>query len=147
MKIASIQFPAFNPYNKSTIEIYFSGCLNNCKNCHNPELHNFEIGEIATLEHINYIIKRKNLFDVVAFLGGEPLNQNDNEFYEVVNCLKSNLQDKEFWLFTGKEIEDVPIWCKSIFDYIKVGRYIEELKQEGFPASKNQRLLKKGKDY
>jgi hypothetical protein len=51
------------------------------------------------------------------------------------------------WLFTGSEKEKIPLWGFEYFDRIKVGSYKEELKQDGFPSSSNQRMLVKRKDY
>lgn len=147
MKIAKIQFPCFVPYNKSTLEIYVSGCKRKCKNCHNPELHDYNVGEKITHKHIKYILNRKNLFDAIAILGGEPLEQNCFAFGEFIGNLRLFLRDKEYWLFTGYKKEELSDWLFENFDYIKIGEYREDLKQEGFPASSNQKLLRKGVDY
>ncbi len=147
MNIANFQFPCFVPYNKPAIEIYVAGCLGTCHNCHNPQLHNFNLGKPFDYGCLGYLKEREDLFEAIGFLGGEFLDQNLSEFKSVAKLLRNIFKTKEFWLFTRYEIEEIPEWCKEVFDYIKVGKYIEELKQEGFPASSNQKLLKKGVNY
>ena len=149
MKLAGEIFPAFNPYNKSTYEIHISGCKNNCKGCHNKEMQDFEYGEELDIDkYIKKLKKRTKLYDAICVMGGDLLSQDFDEASHFTYALRLNFRRKELWLFTGvKGIHLVPKWAKECFDYIKVGPYIENLKQEGFPASSNQKLLKKGKDY
>lgn len=153
MNIAGIQFPVFNPYQKATIEIYISGCSKGCIGCHNPELQDFKYGKkLNKDEIITYLMEREKLFSILAFTGGEWLDQNLEEVKDIIYWIIHALPDYgnkkiEFWLFTGKEKFQIPNWCFEYFDKIKIGCYEEKLKQEGFPASSNQKLLLKGKDY
>jgi anaerobic ribonucleoside-triphosphate reductase activating protein len=147
MRINKLQFPCFEPYGKATAEVYFAGCKRLCKGCHNPELQDFSCGENASNKHIRYMLDRISYIRAISFLGGEPLDQQKFAVQGFVETLQAFLPGKEFWLFTGYEFKDVPKWCLENFDYIKVGEYREELKQEGFPASSNQKLLTRGKDY
>ncbi|MFA5048589.1 MAG: 4Fe-4S cluster-binding domain-containing protein [Patescibacteria group bacterium] len=147
MNIANIAWPRFNPYKKSAVEIYVSGCYNGCKNCHNSQLQNFDLGRVFDDVYLNYLKERKDFFDIISFMGGDLMCQDQYDALHLVILLKNVFSNKQFWLFTGFEINEVPEWCKEQFDYIKTGRYIEELKQEGFPASSNQKLLKKGINY
>lgn len=151
MKLVSIQYPVFNPYDKSTVELYFSGCTRRCRGCHNPELANFDMGdeldEKKIKEVIDYLKLRDGFFDIISFTGGDPLCNNHEEFLNFVSILKKEFQHKEFWLFTGADKEELKTFPKYYFDVIKCGSYNEKLKQEGFPASSNQKILKKGKDY
>lgn len=148
MNIAAVQFPVFNPYGKSTVEIYVSGCYMKCPKCHNPELQNFEYGEkLDKGKLISFLIQRENLFRVVSITGGELLDQNKKEAEDIAYWIIHALPKAEFWLFTGKERQDIPDWVFRHFDKVKLGCYKEDEKQEGFPASKNQKLLTRGKDY
>ena len=148
IKIGGEVFPAFNPYDKPTYEIHLSGCTRKCKGCHNEILQNFNYGEeLNTIEFINKLKTRVKLYDVISIMGGDLLCQDFFEAKDFINMLKLAFKKKEFWLFTGAEIHEVPLWAKEDFDYIKTGCYKEELKQEGFPASSNQKLLRKGVDY
>ncbi len=148
MKIANIQWPVFNPYKKPTIEIYVSGCTNNCPRCQNRELHDFNTGEKMSPEDIvDRLREREKLFDIISIVGGDLMCQIEHEAFFLTSMLKTCFPRKELWLFTGKNEEELYSWCKEYFDVIKVGKYIEELAQEGFPATSNQRVLQKGIDY
>lgn len=152
MNIAGEQFPAFNAYGgKVAYEIFVSGCDNHCVGCHNPELQDFNTGYPWYGRERSKLFSRmrevRNMFNVVAILGGDLLCQDGRTALIFVENLLNQFRDKEFWLFTGSEIEDVPKWALELFHVIKTGRYVQELHQEGFPASSNQRLLRKGVDY
>lgn len=144
-----IQYPVFNPYQKATCELYVAGCKRECPGCHNPSLKSFSgVGEELNLEHlVSYLEERKTLFSIISITGGDLYYQEELEAMRFCSTLKLCFPKKQFWLFTGSELEDLPKWYLKIFDVIKVGAYREEFKQEGFPASSNQKLLYKGKDY
>jgi len=143
-----LQFPVFNPYNLSTCEIYTVGCTRKCLNCHNPELQSYEVGEELNIEKlIDYLKEREELFSIISITGGDLLCQDMIEAMYLSSTLKLCFPNKELWLFTGAELSECPDWTKILFTSIKTGLYIENEKQEGFPASKNQKLNKKGVDY
>lgn len=151
MNIAGTQFPAFVPYaDKVAYEIYVSGCDRRCPACHSPEQQDFSFGvELETcakalLKNMN---ESQELFEIIAVLGGDLLCQSEHEARRFVIWLKNYFPKKELWLFTGADAADLPIWAKEMFDAIKTGKYIKKLRQEGFPASGNQKLLRKGADY
>lgn len=146
MKIAGTQL-AFNPYNKACYEIYVAGCNHHCPKCHSPQLWNFNNGVEITDDFFKNIIEKQEFYDVISLLGGDLLSQNEHDAFWFVLKLRTLFPTKEIWLFTGQDGEELPSWCLEFFDYIKVGRYDETLKQADFPASSNQRLLKKGTDY
>jgi hypothetical protein len=148
VNIAGVIFPVFNPYQKATVEIYISGCYMKCPSCHNKELQDFKYGEKLNKEKlISYLIEREDLFSIVSITGGELLDQNKEEAKAISYWIIHALPGKKFWLFTGKEKQDIPDWVFEYFDVVKIGCYREEEKQEGFPASKNQKVLIKGKDF
>lgn len=148
MNIGGTTFPAFNPYDKPAYEIYVSGCKRKYKYCQNKELQDFKYGEELVIDNIILKLKeRSDLYEVISILGGDLLSQNMEEAENFSRILRASFKNKELWLFTGEEIEGIPGWCFEIFDYIKIGHYDENLKQEGFPSSSNQKLLKKGLDY
>ena len=144
-----IQFPTFVPYGKATLELYVSGCSRDCFGCHNPELRKFkDMTADDTQELMKKLLTRRDFFDIISISGGDLLCHPEEKALEFVNSLKSNFPEKDFWLFTGEDhIENVPQWAKETFSCIKIGHFDEKLKQPGFPASSNQKLLKKGKDY
>jgi anaerobic ribonucleoside-triphosphate reductase activating protein len=142
------QYPSFTPYLKATCELYISGCSRNCPGCQNPYLSSFTYGEQLNLEKlIDYLEERKNLFSIISITGGDILCQPELEAMQFCSTLKLCFPDKLFWLFTGAEFEEIPKWYLKIFDVIKTGPYKEELKTDTFPASSNQKVLYKGKDF
>ena len=150
MNIISTQYTLEN----KTLEIYISGCYGNCYGCHNPELKNFNIGEnyIKQLDFIKQkICECDYLIDNIWILGGEPLDQNEKELINLLKELKTT--NKNIWLFTRYELDNISDDVKNISDYIKTGIY-DELKLTNNNiqyniklASSNQNIYKKGKDY
>lgn len=149
MNLAALQWPCFVPYQEATVEIYLSGCKGrNCKGCHNPELRDFNFGKKLDYEEVlKYLEQRVDLFKIISITGGDPLLQDLDELHKFIAFLTTHFPLKLFWLFTGAEFEEVPEWCKKSFAVIKTGIYNVNEKQEGFPASKNQKVWRKGKDY
>jgi anaerobic ribonucleoside-triphosphate reductase activating protein len=147
MRIASTQYNL----NKRAFEIYFSGCNFHCKGCHNEELWDFYVGEEITdkklIEIINKIIEHQSMINEIWILGGEPLHQTSFQFNNFCKILLNFSTDKKLVLFTGfnlDEIADEFPWCFDVFDEIKYGRYIEELRTEGEElASSNQNYWRK----
>ena len=145
MKIAHIQFPVFKPYEKPAVEIYVAGCKRNCKGCHNEEAKDFDNGYEAERELIQaYLTERESLFDIISVTGGDLLCQDKGDAFALSFLLRNQFPKKELWLFTGEDnFENIPLWAQIMFDVIKYGSYKEELKQEGFPASSNQKIWRK----
>lgn len=113
------------------LEIYFVGCHNNCKGCHNCQLQdrNFKSTRIITpTEILMEVIVYKNIAKQVHILGGEPLEQPTQSIIEFTDLLKSS-GFKNITLFTGSKIEESDITRSNpIFrnvDYVKIGRYDE----------------------
>ena len=137
-------------------DIFLSGCKANpkCQDCHNPESWSFDCGT-NWIEHILPIHKDLQKFGTVIdkffILGGEPLDQDPDEFSLFIAGLKEF--GKEIWLFTRFELDEIPEVTKKQFDYIKTGRYLPELSTEDNVsygvklATSNQKIHKRGVDY
>lgn len=140
MNIAGFIPDATNAYKGMTFEIFVSGCTNECKGCHNPELQDFAYGEEYDVDKLlTKIEEYRGWFDMISWLGGDLLDQPDAEEY--ARAVKNMYFHTPMILFTGKEKNQIPDWCYEIFDCIKYGPYVEELKQEGFPSSSNQGVI------
>jgi anaerobic ribonucleoside-triphosphate reductase activating protein len=138
----------------NALDVYVAGCNGSphCTSCHNPESWNFDWGKSYNKEYFNYIKNTVDIFNTlikkIRIFGGEPLDQNHNELIHMLFDLK--LLNKEIWLFTRYEIDEVPKEIKVFCDFIKTGRYIPELKsdnniQYGIKlASSNQKIYKLG---
>ena len=146
MKIHSVQYPVFNPYNDSTIEIYVLGCFRKCKGCHNPELGDFNgEGRVVDESFFEYLQERAFLFNTISVTGGDLLCQSLEEAKSFSLELNKKFPTKKLWLFTGEDdFNNVPSWAKDTYDVIKYGKYDKNFKKEGFPSSSNQKVYKKG---
>lgn len=157
MNILGTQFTL----SRKSLEIYLSGCkgdgeLGHCPNCHNSESWSFNQGIQYNKIYFEQKIKQKildfpNMINNIAIFGGEPNDQNHKELEHFLKDLKT--LNKPIWLFTRYDLKDCPSFEYDLCDYIKCGRYIEELScdtnlQYGIQlATNNQRIYKKGVDY
>jgi len=135
-----------------SLDIYLSGCNGNphCKNCHNPESWDFTKGKVYNELYFNKIKQQINDFDLlihnIMIFGGEPLDNSHDELLHLLFDLK--MFNKKIWFFTRYGINEIPKEIKSFCNYIKTGRYIEELKcndniQYGIKlATSNQKIYK-----
>ena len=139
-----------------SLDIFFAGCFNKCKDCCNPELMDFENGTDFTewlpkIEH--YLKSYKSMIERVFLVGGSP-NHQDPELMEIfLSGLKRRCKDVDIYAFCGEDISKVQQVLKDCCDYIKVGAYKPELTcddnvQYGIKlATSNQTILKKGSGY
>ena len=116
-----------------SFDIYVAGCSGNphCASCHNQESWDFNQGIYYKNEFdaINdKITDFDNMIDNIMIFGGEPLDQNIDDLSELLMFLKRF--NKNIWLFTRYKLNEVPDDIKLYCNYIKTGRYIEELKCE-----------------
>lgn len=152
MNIAHIDYSLIT----KSLDIYVSGCNPpHCKSCHNPELWDFGVGydfHEAFKKIDIYIHNYDKLINKIMIFGGEPLDQPEIELDFFLFLLKGSF-DKQIWLFTKYDIVEVPDFVKESCDYIKCGRYIEELRtksnlQYGINLmTNNQKIYRKGEDY
>lgn len=154
MNILSTQYTL----STKSFEIYVAGCGGqpHCINCHNPETWDFNQGTEWNNEYYLSIVKPKviefsSIIDRVMIFGGEPLDQKHSELLTMLYDLKE--LNKDIWLFTRYLFEDIPEEIINCCDYIKCGRYIQELETEdniqyGIKLSTiNQYIYKNGTDY
>ncbi len=129
------------------VSIFFQGCTFNCKNCFNPETHDFAGGEefddkviekVLTLCEPDYIAG-------LSMLGGEPLHPiNIEGATKLAKEFKKKFQNKNIWVWTGFLFEQLK--DKEIFKYIDIlvdGQFVEEQKDLmlKFRGSANQRII------
>lgn len=139
----------------NSLEIFVAGCrAPHCKGCCNPELWDFNQGVDYQKELIKIENKIKNfdsLIKNIIIVGGEPLDQSHVCLVILLN--KLNKFNKNIFLFTRYELNNVPEYISELCDYIKCGRYIPSLKiednvQYGIKlATSNQKIFKSGKDF
>jgi len=113
------------------LEIYVSGCTLHCKNCHNPELQNFDTGTpyetwIDKLDR--KMIDFADIIDNIWILGGEPLDQDVWNLKDLLYNM--SLHGKKIWIFTGynynraAERGSINMW--ALVNYLKYGAYKDD---------------------
>lgn len=126
----------------ASMTIWFSGCNFRCKNCYNRKLWNTEYGHKYDATSVARIVRaecNKLHIKSVVLLGGEPLQQDEQELLSLCRLLKE--AGLKIWLYTGYEFSQFEgLQIANYIDMVKCGKYIEELKQDGFPASSNQEV-------
>lgn len=84
--------------------IFTQGCPHHCRGCHNPQTHDFNGGEVVTIESILKQIQDNPLLDGVTFSGGEPFCQA-KPLYEL--ALEIKKLGMNIIIYTGYVIEDL----------------------------------------
>jgi anaerobic ribonucleoside-triphosphate reductase activating protein len=147
MYLASTQYSLKH----KALELYISGCKEHpCKSCHNPELFNEQLGEPLTQEKLKEIKTKitnfNNLIDNIFICGGEPLEKPEPEIIWLLTELKQT--DKQIWLFTRYELNQISDNVICLCDYIKTSKYDETLLSDNYfqygiqLASTNQKIIK-----
>lgn len=129
-----------------SLDIYLAGCNGpHCSGCHNPESWDYDSGT-PYKDVLPAILTKANsdMVERIFILGGEPLDQDQYELLDLLDKIK----DKELWLFTRRELEEIPTKIQRYFSYIKTGRYNSDLLIDGYYcygvklASSNQKIFK-----
>lgn len=140
-RIARICTSFIDVPDKIAVAIYFAGCSLRCKGCQNSLLWDPQGG---TLMHIDEVFKKvvdHPLAQAIVFLGGEPTDQLD--FLIPLSQKIKKSSNRELALYTGREFEILPQDLIDCLNLIVCGPYRLDLQQRGWPASSNQRILKK----
>lgn len=130
------------------VSIFLQGCTFNCKNCFNPETHDFSKGEKFTDEVIEKVLDlcKPDYISGLSILGGEPMHPiNIEGTAKLAKSFKERYPEKDVWSWTGF-LFDRDLKDKEVMKYIDVlvdGQYIDEkhnpkLKWRG---SENQRVI------
>ncbi len=130
------------------VSIFMQGCSFNCKNCFNPETHDFNGGKEFTDETIDRILELcdNETIKGLSILGGEPMHpKNIDGTTKLAKKFKEKFPNKTIWSWTGflfdKDLKD-----KEVLKYIDVlvdGQYVEELHNPTlkWKGSSNQRVI------
>lgn len=130
------------------VSVFMQGCTFNCKNCFNPETHDFNGGKELTEDVINYIIDLANIDYIkgLSILGGEPLHpKNIDVSTRLAKKFKETYPKKTIWVWTGFNYEN-NLQDKEILNYIDFlvdGQFVEEKKNPKlkYAGSSNQRVI------
>lgn len=119
-----------------TLAINITNCQNNCAGCHSPYLRE-DIGTELTENVLSDLIAKNKGITCVCFMG----EGNDQEgLIKLVQAVKTNFPYIKVALYSGRQYVEGMMY--EIFDYIKVGPYMDECG----PLNKkttNQRLYAK----
>ena len=124
------------------------GCTFNCKNCFNPETHDFNGGTEFTDETINKVLDlcKPDYVEGLSILGGEPMHPKNIEgTTKLSKAFKEKYPNKNLWAWTGFKFDEY-LKDKEVTKYLDVivdGQYVDEkhnptLKWKG---SENQRVI------
>lgn len=129
------------------VSIFMQGCSFNCKNCFNPETHDFNCGKDFTDETIKKVLdlcENENV-EGLSILGGEPMHPKNIEgTTKLAKAFKEKYPEKNIWTWSGYRYEDLK--DKEVMKYIDVlvdGNYKDELHNPTlkWKGSENQRVI------
>lgn len=129
------------------VSIFLQGCTFNCKNCFNPETHDFKGGVEFTDETIQEVLDLcdKEFITGLSILGGEPMHPlNIKGTIKLAKAFKERYPDKTIWSWSGFLIDNIV--DKEILNYLDVlvdGQYVDELHNPTLKwcGSENQRVI------
>ena len=130
------------------VSIFMQGCTFNCKNCFNPETHDFNGGREFGDDTIERILELCSLEHIegLSILGGEPMHPKNIEgTTKLVKKFKEKYPNKTIWVWSGF-LFDRDLKDKEILKYIDVlvdGQYKDELSNPKlkYCGSSNQRVI------
>lgn len=125
--------------------IFTQGCPHNCPECHNPGSHDFNGGNLISVEELLEKIKKNPLIDGVTFSGGEPFMQIEPIIFLSKEIKKLGLNIIIYTGFLWEELIKEEN-CRELLQYIDVlidGKFQVEKKSLSlrFIGSKNQRII------
>ena len=130
------------------VSIFMQGCTFNCKNCFNPETHDFNGGHEFLDETIEKVLDLCSLDHIVglSILGGEPMHpMNIEGTTKLAKMFKEKYPDKTIWVWSGF-LFDRDLSDKEVLKYIDVlvdGQYKDEMHNPKlkYCGSSNQRVI------
>lgn len=130
------------------VSIFTQGCAFNCKNCFNPETHDFTAGKEFTDDTIKKILDLcgSDTIDGLSILGGEPMHPNNIEgTTKLAKAFKEKYPNKSLWAWSGFKFDEY-VKDKEVSNYLDVlvdGQYIDSLRDPKleWKGSSNQRVI------
>lgn len=130
------------------VSIFMQGCVFNCKNCFNPETHDFNGGKEFTDETIARVLELCGPEHIqgLSILGGEPMHPKNIEgTTKLAKAFKEKYPNKTIWSWSGYLFDEY-LKDKEVVNYIDVivdGQYKDELRDPRlkYAGSTNQRAI------
>lgn len=118
--------------------LFVQGCDLRCEGCHNQSAWDITNGKKTDVKELASILREKCFNKKLTISGGEPLMQK-----EALLELLEELKDFDLCLYTGHEMNEIPSEILAYLKYVKVGRYVRELRSTVIPfvGSTNQQFI------
>lgn len=150
MNISGINFESVVDGEGVRIVVFVSGCLHNCKGCHNPTSHSFKAGRPFTEELQDEIIDYINKTPFISgatISGGDPM-YSAKAVAAFVRRLKTEVKDISLWIYSGFRYENI-LQNSEMLDLLKLcdvlvdGEFILEQRDMtlSYKGSRNQRII------
>ena len=131
------------------VSIFMQGCTFHCKNCFNPETHDFMGGQEFTHDTIEQVLSlcENEHVEGLSILGGEPMHPvNIEGTTALAKEFKKRFPQKNLWVWSGF-LFDKDLQNKEVLNYVDVlvdGQYVDELRDPRikYNGSSNQRVIK-----
>ena len=130
------------------VSVFMQGCSFHCKNCFNPETHDFNGGKEFNDEVIEHILDLcdKDYIEGLSILGGEPMHPtNIDGTAKLAKAFKERFPNKNVWVWSGflfdKNLKDTE--AVKYIDVLVDGQYVDELHNPllKWKGSSNQRVI------
>ena len=130
------------------VSIFMQGCAFHCKNCFNPETHDFNSGiefNDETINHVLELCKNENIKGL-SILGGEPMHPiNQEGTRKLAKAFKDAFPEKDLWMWSGYSFER-DLKNDEAMKYVDVlvdGQYVDSLRNPAlkWKGSSNQRVI------
>lgn len=119
--------------------LFVQGCNRRCEGCHNPQTWDEAGGTCVAVSRLADELRGRVRNRMLTISGGEPLLQK-----EAVTDLVRHLHDFNIALYTSAELQEVPEDLLGCLDFLKVGRFVKELRCTTIPfiGSSNQSFIR-----
>ena len=134
------------------VSIFMQGCTFNCKNCFNPETHDFNGGKEFTDDTIARVLElcENENIEGLSILGGEPMHpKNIDGTTKLAKEFKEKYPNKNIWVWTGflfeylRNDQSQRSELLKIIDVLVDGPFMHHLYKPNLPykGSLNQRVI------
>lgn len=150
MNVAGINFESVVDGEGVRVVVFVSGCLHNCKGCHNPASHSFTAGQPFTRElqdEIIAYIQKTPFISGLTLSGGDPM-YSAKEITPFIERLRKDVKDISVWIYSGFRFEEI-LENSEMFDLLKLcdvlvdGEFVLEQRDItlSYKGSRNQRII------
>lgn len=150
MNVSGINFESIADGEGVRVVVFISGCLHNCKGCHNPASHSFTAGQPFTSDLQDKIvayIKNTPFISGLTLSGGDPMYSAE-ELIPFVQKLRSEVVGVTVWIYSGflyeeikqnEEMAELLQQCDVLVD----GEFVLEQRDItlAYKGSQNQRII------